>query len=64
MAKSLNVPWVVVGPEPLLATCTICSRTLQKPPLPADLSVVTGYMRGFLRAHRGCYRASKLGAIP
>lgn len=46
--------WVVTGPEPHLATCTRCGRTLPKPPFPQEIGPLVGYMQGFVKQHAGC----------
>jgi len=49
-------PWVVVGPEPDLASCTRCRDRLPKPSLPKPLGAFGRYMQalGIVYHTLGC----------
>lgn len=47
-------PWVLMGPEPWLATCHHCGGHLEKPPMGRPLSAVLKYVDGFVAVHAGC----------
>lgn len=61
---SRAVTWVVVGPEPHLAHCERCGRTVPKPPMPCPIPVAVAYMRAYVAEHRGCRAVEGAGALP
>lgn len=48
------ISWVVVGPEPWLATCLRCGEHQAKFVLPKPIDGVVAYMRGFIKLHEKC----------
>ena len=48
------VSWVVLGPEPYLATCQRCGALEPKPELPASVDAVVLYLRYVMERHRYC----------
>ena len=46
-------PWIVIGPEPHVSTCTRCGTTLDIA-LPMPITKVTALLRAFVRTHRTC----------
>lgn len=47
-------PWVVMGPEPHLATCQRCGGTVPKLDLPIDLKKFVTYVEKAAREHADC----------
>lgn len=52
--KKATVPWLIMGPEPHLATCQRCGKQEAKPELPADVEAVLLYLRYIMERHRYC----------
>ena len=49
-----RAPWVRMGPDPHLATCTRCGETMPELPLPIRVEVMLGYMNAYIRVHARC----------
>ncbi len=46
--------WVVLGPEPHLATCQRCGTVVPMPQLPLEISRFVRLIRSIERKHRDC----------
>jgi hypothetical protein len=53
-SKRPAASWVVMGPEPHLASCQRCGATVPKPDLPIDLKEFVHYLGDAVRAHARC----------
>ena len=49
-----KAPWLKAGPEPYLATCERCCRTVAKPPMPTPVDAFVKYCEYAAEAHRLC----------
>ena len=56
--KRPNVPWLTMGPDPHLASCARCGRTVPQPPLPMDMRAFVRYMDAFGLEHADCQEPS------
>lgn len=54
MAKKPAVDWVVLGPDPFLATCERCGRTEEKPELPLLVDAFVKYIEFIVAKHARC----------
>ena len=51
---ALGVDWVLLGPEPWLATCARCGGRIDKPPLPQPVAAFCAVLEAQVKAHAGC----------
>jgi hypothetical protein len=49
-----KVLWVVVGPEPYLATCERCGKHEPKPEFPTTVGAFIAYFKYVMEKHRYC----------
>lgn len=53
-ARLKKVTWVVMGPDPWLATCERCKRTVAKPEMPCSLDALLSYLDYVGLLHLDC----------
>lgn len=49
-----RAPWILMGPEPVVATCSRCSATLPKPLLPIGVDQFIDLVGAFIDQHWTC----------
>lgn len=52
--KKKPVTWLMVGPEPFMATCHRCGKTEPKPELPTPFEAGIRYLEYLTEKHRHC----------
>jgi len=54
-----KAPWVIIGPEPYLATCKRCGEHIPKPTFPVSLRAFTRFLEAAAGLHEDCEEVSK-----
>lgn len=54
MGRTKKVSWVVLGPEPYLATCLRCGVREPRPPMPLVIDYAVAWIRVALERHAHC----------
>jgi len=54
MTRRRIAPWLIMGPDPYLATCKRCGKQEAKPELPCPVDALVRYGEYLSERHRYC----------
>lgn len=46
--------WIVMGPEPWLASCLRCGDVLRSPKMPVEIGPLARFLKAWADIHRDC----------
>ena len=61
--RKVRITWVILGPEPHLATCERCGGHEAKPDLPVPVDAALAYFKYVVEKHRFCRPAQEVPAL-